>query len=128
MYDNLPVVDSRIWSKDGKDCALTVDAPVKDFTAIEHGQALEVVIRFRDGRHGLIYLAPDGISFEACGVLNYTVGVPNDTTVAYADGAFTFTHNHFDYTVPVAGCSVEETEGGYRLVPAAAVRVDMSQR
>jgi hypothetical protein len=128
LYDNLPVVDSRIWSKDGKECALAVDAPVKDFLCVEHGQALEVILHFCDGRHGLIYLAPAGISFEACGALGYTLGVPNDTDVAYADGAFAFTHNGYAYTIPVDGCRVEETEDGYRLVPTAAVKVDMSKK
>ena len=40
-----------------------------------------------------------------------------------------YTHNGFDYTIPVAGSRVEKTEDGYRLVPtAAAVKVDMSKR
>ena len=43
IYDNLPVVDSRIWSKDGKDCALTFETAAKGFTAMEHGQPSKVM-------------------------------------------------------------------------------------
>jgi hypothetical protein len=128
VYDNLPVVDGRIWSRDGKECALTVDIPVKDFTAVEHGQALGVIVRFKNGCHGLIYLAPNGITFEACGVMSYNAGIPHDTAVTCADNVFSFTHNGYAYAIPVEGCRVEETEAGYRLVPTGAVKVDMSKR
>jgi hypothetical protein len=61
-------------------------------------------------------------------VLTYTVGVPHDTAVAYEDGEFRYTHNGYAYALPVAGCRVEETEEGYRLVPTGAVKLDMSKR
>ena len=128
LYDNLPVVDSRIWSKDGKECALTFDTRAKGFTAVEHGQALEITVRFKGGVHGLIYLSPNGITFEGCGVMSYNTGVPHDTAIDYADNTFSFTHNGYDYAIPTEGCRVEATENGYRLVPTAAVKVDMSQR
>ena len=130
VYDNLPMVDGRIWSRDGKDCALSVEFTVRPegFTCVEHGQALEVILRFENGIHGLIYLSPKGISFEGCGILTYSVGVPHETTVAYEDGEFRYTHNGYDYALPVTGCRVEEAEEGYRLVPTGAVRLDMSKR
>ena len=95
---------------------------------MEHGQALEVVLHFCDGRHGLIYLAPTGISFEACGVLNYTTGVPNDTAVTYTDGVFSFVHNGYGYTVPVSGAVTSE-EDGYRLHgEGGVVKMNMAER
>ena len=130
VYDNLPMVDGRIWSKEGKDCALSVEftARPNGFTCVEHGQALEVILHFENTVQGLIYLSPKGISFEGCGILTYSVGVPHETTVAYEDGEFRYTHNGYDYALPVTGCRVEETEEGYRLVPTGAVKLDMSKR
>jgi hypothetical protein len=130
VYDNLPMVDGRIWSKEGKDCALSLEFTARPtgFTCVEHGQALEVILHFENTIQGLIYLSPKGISFEGCGVLTYTLGVPHDTAVAYEDGEFRYTHNGYAYALPVAGCRVEETEEGYRLVPTGAVRLDLSKR
>lgn len=130
MYDNLPVVDSRIWSKDGKDCALAVEFAVRPsgFTCIEHGQALEVIVHFTTGWDGMIYLTPKGISFEACGVLTYTVGEPHDTSVTCVGGEFRYTHNGYDYAIPTEGCRVETVENGYRLVPTAAIKLNMVKR
>lgn len=124
------MVDGRIWSKEGKDCALSVEFTARPvgFTCVEHGQALEVIVHFENTVQGLIYLSPKGISIEGCGILTYSVGVPHETTVVYEDGEFRYTHNGYDYALPVTGCRVEETEEGYRLVPTGAVKLDMRKR
>ncbi len=130
VYDNLPIVDSRIWSRDGKDCALSMEFSVRPsgFTCIEHGQSLEVIVHFSTGWDGMIYLTPERISFEACGVLTYTVGEPHDTTVTCENGEFRYTHNGYGYTMPAEGCRVEAIENGYRLVPTAAIKLHMAKR
>ena len=76
----------------------------------------------------MIYLSPKGISFEACGVLTYTVGEPHDTTVTFENSEFRYTHNGYDYAIPVEGCRVEAMEDGYRLIPTAKLLLDMTKR
>ncbi len=83
---------------------------------------------FCEGQAGLITFAPDGITVKGGGALTYTVGIPNDTTVSYGDGALRFVHNHYAYTIPVSG-SAEAIENGYRLPgDGESVTLDMSAR
>ena len=98
------------------------------FTCIEHGQSLEVIVHFSTGWDGMIYLTPERISFEACGVLTYTVGEPHDTTVTCENGEFCYTHNGYGYTMPAEGCRIEAIENGYRLIPTAAIKLHMAKR
>ena len=109
-YDNLPVVDGRLWSKDGKNSELAIARPVKTMTCIEKGQSLEVDLLFADGCHGLIILTPERILAEACGSLFYSIGVP-DADIAYADQTFSFTYRDFPYAVEVKAAVNPETEG-----------------
>lgn len=125
-YDNLPVVDGRLWSREGKSCELSVSRPVKTMTCIEKGQTLEVDLLFADGCHGLILLTPSGILTEACGELTYAVGEP-DATVTAEGNELCFTYRDFAYRVATNGLSA--TEGGCRLTGQdGVVRLDMTQK
>ncbi len=109
-YDNLPVVDGRLWSKDGQKSELGISRPVKTMTCIEKGQSLEVDLLFADGCHGIIILTPERILTQACGNLFYSVGNP-DASIFYADGAFSFTYRNFPYTVKAQAVVIPEADG-----------------
>ena len=130
-YDNLPLVDGRLWSTDGRECALSMAYPVspEGFACIEHEQTMEIVIPFENGTTGRVLLSPEGIRVEDCGALTYTLGTPADTEIAYEDGGFTATHNGYGYRIPLSGCRVEAVENGYRLLPEDGfVSMDMAAR
>ena len=116
LYDNLPMVNGRLQSPDGRDSAVEFARPVsaEGFTCVEHDQALEVLVSFADGTTGRIWLSPEGITLTDCGELTYIVANDADTEVGYGDGAFRFVHNHYAYEIPVAG-TVESMENSYRL-------------
>ncbi len=134
LYDNLPVVNGRLQSKDGRDCALAFELPVsaEGFTCVEQDQTLEVQIRFENGMTGRIRLCPEGISLEGCGKLTYVVGESPDTVTAYEDGAFRFVHNQYAYEIPVHGCRVErvtDAEEEYVLnAEGASMQLEMNRR
>ena len=119
VYDNLPVMDSRIWSREDLPAALSVEFPTRPtgFAAVEHGQALELIVHFATGWHGMIYLSPEGIRFEACGALTYTVGEPKDTVITAEADTLKFLHNGYAYEIPVDG-HVQAVENGYRITQA----------
>ena len=130
LYDNLPVINGRLQSPDGRDCTLEFADTVKyeGFTCAEHDQTLEIILPFENGTTGRIWLSPEGLTLEGCGELVYVATDTPDTEVVFSDGAFRFVHNAYAYEIPVTGCGVEETEEGYRLVPTGAVKLDMSKR
>lgn len=130
VYDNLPLINHRIWSREGKESALVLGYTPRpeSFVCVEHGQALEVVVSFENGSHGLIYLSPEGISFEGCGELSFLRGEAVDTEITYEEGELRCIHNGYPYAVPVSGCRVEELSNGYRFHPTAAIRLNMKKR
>ncbi len=131
LYDNLPMVNGRLQSRDGRDAVLAFELPVsaEGFTCVEQEQTLEVQIRFENGETGQIRLSPEGISLEGCGALTYVVGESPDTVTTYEDGAFRFVHNQYAYEIPARGCRVESAENGYALIPEeSAMCLDMNRR
>ena len=130
-YDNLPLVDGRLWSTEGKHCEIAVEFSVasEGFTCVEHDQTMEVVIPFENGKTGRIWLSPDYIKAEGCGALTYTVGTPADTEICCRDDGFVAKHNGYEYRIPLTGCVVETMENGCRLVPADwCITLDMAAR
>lgn len=130
-YDNLPLVDGRLWSKEGKDCEISVEFSVapEGFTCVEHGQTMEVVIPFENGRTGRIWFFPETVTVEDCGVLTYTLGFPVDTEIRYADGGFTATHNGYGYRIPLSGCEILPVDNGYRMTAdGSAITLHMAER
>ncbi len=112
-YDNLPMVDGRLWSKDGKHSELVVSRPVKAMTCIEKGQSLEIDLLFADGCHGLILLTPERILTQACGNLFYRLGTPDAKIICDKDN-FSFVYHNFSYSIAVQA-GVAADEDGYIL-------------
>lgn len=126
-FDNLPVVDGRLWSRDGSPCELAFDAPVSGLTFIQREDTLEVTVCFRNGCHGLILLSPTGITAEGCGPLTWRTGTPDgEITLHESSHSFSCTHNDFSYRIGVSG-TVCPTDGGYLLEGSGGrIRLDMA--
>lgn len=120
-YDNLPVVDSRLWSKDGKECGLFLTQEVRDISLREESdEKLTVDVQFAD-KMGMISFSPDGIEFRDCGALEYRVGAPeDDARIALRGNVLEFTHNGFDYTVHIDG-KIRQSKDGFTLYPSGNV-------
>ncbi|MCQ2430711.1 MAG: hypothetical protein MJ192_10325 [Clostridia bacterium] len=120
-FDNLPVVDGRLWSRDGIECRLAFGRKTTGFTYIERGQSLEIVVCFADGCHGLILLTPDGITMDGCREVSYCTGTPEpDFTVTACESSFAMTKNGHPYTVGVCG-RIAEAGNGWTLIPENGV-------
>ena len=112
-YDNLPIVDSRIWSKDGKTCEMRLEKKVTGIDATEDSETvLRIKLSFADGTTGDVVLSEGNIIFENCGRLYYSWGVPTEETdLAFAGNCLKGSQREFPYKVPVAGNVAQEGEG-----------------
>lgn len=109
-YDNLPVVDGRLWSRDGKICEMLLTRPAQKMVCIERGETLEINVLFKDGCYGLILLTPERILTQGCGDLVYRVGAP-DAEISLGDGGLSFVYRGFPYGVAVEATVTPDAEG-----------------
>ena len=105
-YDNLTVVDNRLWSKDQNESAIEIEPDVKhkEFTvSTDVGDVLE--LRSDDL---LIRFTPEKIEFKNVNKLIFSFGSPDgDRTIAYVDGndpelsEFVFNYRGFKYGITI---------------------------
>ncbi len=112
-YDNLPIVDFRLWSKDGKVCELRLEKQVTEMNISEQSQTvLQLALTFADNAQGKVTLSEDEIVFENCGELTYRWGVPTEyTTLAFENNCLKGCQNGFDYEMPVDGNVIKHNDG-----------------
>lgn len=104
-YDNLPVIDGRLWSTESSKCALYLERQVTDIHATEQGETeLCVQVTFADGAMGSILFSEKGITFSQCGDLRYRTGNPGEKTViSFEPGKLKGCHNGFAYEIEIQG-------------------------
>lgn len=102
-YDNLPLVDSRMWSKEMCPSELCLQKEVAELSASEQDETtLSVSVAFADGTKGTILFSEEGIAVENCGDLLYLPGVPGEeTSLAFKQNSLCGSHNGFAYRVAV---------------------------
>ncbi len=112
-YDNLPLVDSRMWSKENISSELCLQKEVAELSVSEQSKTtLSVCVTFADGTQGTILFSEDGISFENCGTLYYSWGIPTEETdLVFAENCLKGSQRGFAYEMPVIGNVVQDGEG-----------------
>ena len=112
-YDNLPVVDSRLWSTENGECAMYPERQVADISAFEQTEtALCVSVLFEDGTKGSIVLSEEGIAFTDCGEIRYQWGTPGeDTKLSFEENTLKGCHNGFSYAVEIHAEVTPTTDG-----------------
>lgn len=112
-YDNLPVIDSRIWSNENVQCELTLQKEVVDIRSEEQTETtLCVNVAFADGTEGRILFSEEGITFENCGDSLYQWGTPDEETkLTLKDGKLQGVHNGFAYEVGIDAQIVSRQDG-----------------
>lgn len=112
-YDNLPIVDSRIWSRDGKACELRLAKPVSDLEAVEDSNTvLRLKLTFTDGTAGDVILSESRMEFENCGALYYNWGIPGEEIcLAFAENCLLGSQRGFAYQMPITGTVEQDNEG-----------------
>lgn len=111
-YDNLPIVDTRIWSNSGKLCELRF---IKQVTAIEVKElgdtGLLLKVRFSEGTEGKVILSEERIDFENCGELSYSWGLPAEyTTLAIENNCLKGCQSGFRYEMPIDGNVIKKND------------------
>lgn len=117
-YDNLPIVDGRLWSTAEKPSILRLQKPVLNISAQEQTETtLCVHIAFEDGTAGTILCSEEGITMENCGALYYSWGTPTeDTVLTFADNCLKGVRRDFAYSVPVEA-QVEQQGESFLISP-----------
>lgn len=129
-YDNLPIVDSRIWSGENGPCALSLQKEAVDIRSAEQTETvLCVSVTFRDGTQGSILFREEGITFESCGDLLYQWGTPGEETkLTFADGKLCGSHNGFAYAVGVDAQIMPQPGGALLKTQNGSIRLQMDIR
>ena len=102
-YDNLPVLDTRLWSKNGKDCYLKFNKKVDDISIRETGNNSFIAdITWADKKKGKVVFEEDFIKIVGDVGLSLRFGDCGDDIEYFLDGnVFNFKHNGFNYSVRV---------------------------
>lgn len=125
LYDNLPVIDARLWSKNKEDVGLYLKKEVTDIDISEVGDTIEIKVFFQDGA-GRIRFRPDAIEFTDCGELLWAFGDCSAyVEITRQNNALHFIHNGFGYSVAIYG-EVCDTDNGVKIDPIGnTVRLDI---
>ena len=112
-YDNLPIVESRLWSRDGKNCELRLVKGVSNMEVSEDSETvLRIKLTFADSTTGIVLLSESGVLFESCGELSYNWGVPaEETSLVFTENCLQGKQRGFSYEMPVIGKVVQDGEG-----------------
>ena len=115
-YDNLPIVDTRIWSNQENACELRLIKPVSEIQITERlTTQLQISVKFIDGTEGSVLLSETGICFESCGALYYSFGIPTaETNLYFAKNSLKGSQCGFSYEMPIIG-NVEQKGEGFLL-------------
>ena len=112
-YDNLPIVDNRLWSGEDGASALSLQKQALKIGVTEQTETeLCVSISFADKTEGTLVFRENGITFENCGDLLYRWGTPDqETELTFQNGMLLGVHNGFSYTVGIYGQIVPDPDG-----------------
>ena len=117
-YDNLPIIDNRMWSKEDKECAWIF----KDAVQILEGSRensngeLEVTVKFVDGHKGTLTFSETGLTVNNCGEMLISLGACDALTKAVTNKLY-LSHNDFNYQIEF-DTELKKTEDGYTVISA----------
>lgn len=119
-YDNLPLVDNRLWSADGQECRLRFCRPVAAVEPQAQGEALCLQLRFADGGSGSLRLTPEQILLQDCGDLQFTVGTPQAEIAAGEEG-FSYRYRGQAYRLLLPQAVIRGEAAGWHLSQVTAL-------
>ena len=122
IYDNLPIIDSKLWSSEDVECGLFFEKSVSDFSVSEKEDcSLEITVYFEDGTSGKIHFDENGIFIEGCGDMKYiTASLDANTDMTFDGQTFLFVHNGYEYKMPTVAKIQKDTQE-YVLCPVGNV-------
>ena len=115
VYDTLPILDTFVWSLEGKECFLTIQKEVKDIITSEIDEIkLRVDIQYTDGSNGYILFKETGIHLGNVN-LHLNFGTPKETEIDLVDGRIIARHNGFSYGLSILG-DIRKTDSGFDIL------------
>lgn len=113
-YENLPIVDGYLWSRDEKRAAITFPEGFSIGEITEEGKALRVALV--GGQEGAsVLMTEDAIEITGVETLAYTLGAPT-AEVTHEGECLHYTYRDFAYHLAVSG-EIHDGENGYLLTP-----------
>lgn len=119
-YDNLPVVEGKLWGGDDFDSGLYFDGDVRGFEVHGNDGVLTVDVSFSDGERVCVVMSQEKITVKTSSPLTFRWKKGWDTELKIGRNSLDFVHNGYSYSVPVNG-EIDETEDGYRIAPVNGV-------
>jgi len=116
-YENLPVVDSRLWTTENVACELSFSKKVKNISLRENDLKLFADIDFYDGSCGFVMFTENGITISGCD-LCFVLGNP-DSNISIENNKIAYSRNGYEYAVEIKGrlevngviCKINEVNG-----------------
>lgn len=117
VYDNLPIVDNRIYSSDGAECVWRFSEAVTHIEKLDElaQNMLAVRIKFADGHSGSIIFSENSVQMRDCGKIIMSFGSSLDFVGTNQNG-FAFSHGGIEYSVTFDS-KPEGGEGNFEVTP-----------
>lgn len=117
VYDNLPVVDNRIYSSEDEECAWRF---ADDVICIESLEApapdtLSVKIKFADGHIGAVTFDENSMHMRDCGKIKINFG-SSKVFIGATENSFEFSHGGIGYSV-LFDSNILRSEYGFEAEP-----------
>lgn len=114
-YDNLQIVDARLWEKDGKPSGLFFDSRVKNMSAEVKNDLLCANVDFENGTSGRVLISENAISFDNCGNVTLCFGEPT-VSVELEGDVLKFKYAGIKYSVKINAKSIIENDEGINII------------
>lgn len=127
-YDNLPVVDNRLWSLDGQEAALTFSRPalrIREATKDADGRLI-ITVDLADDGVGTLIFSEEGFTARDCGDATLTLANAN-VQVEQSAAGLTYVREGFRYTVGITPAP-EKDRDGYRVDGTSPIRFCLNHR
>lgn len=131
-YDNLPVVDGRLWNTPEIHAMLALEPAVQSISTARTGEnELTVTALLTNGQPLRIEFRESGITIisESAHNWHFRRGQHFDTDLTVTAHALRMHHNGFDYQIPVVGALCSHGADEYTIVPQnGKIALDMEQK
>ncbi len=118
FYENLPLVDNRLWSKDGNSAELRFCNRAEEIVSCEElsEHAMRLKLRFADGRIGTADFDENSLTLTDCGEMHWSFGT-SDVLKEICGNELHFAYRGNGYRIELSA-DVRQTDSALKLTPS----------